>query len=801
MQSIWPRVIQSRTTCRCVSCLSTTAEGVTSRSAGAASRRRLRICNSVTIFYSSIFAGAALADSTAKTQRRHDWEEKIAAVKAEVKELVDEEQRIVESLRSRNTNANGFSRLLQSRRPGTALNLPPTTRVTLSRPTRSFHTVSKLNSAENTANLPLDENRATEESKDYDLINEDDHDIFDEGSDGFQSFPFKALPGLINDTLRLKAIQKLALKQLAIRLVIRPAIAHRYSGLQMNYGVDFNLPPVRVEAPLYELRQLQKQIDNLKTNIDANPREVIPEITEAQLVEIQEKNRKLDIELAEDLGMYANKRISLQQALRRVSRNLVQSADPDRPAAFRHMLIIFTKTHQNDLNDLVLTSFLPNGFYLGTSLIVSIITFFRKSKNLKAFDLFLQMLSGDGYPINIGSGHYWEKHKINGLDIVVPNIHNQNPLVIGELIVTALRFDQPERADAWLQAARTVGFFDNFKTLHSYLRFYSIRQDWEKGVLVLKRAVTYLLSSVHHETEMVERLLLLMVYLCDSCNQEDVSKRLISAAMLSGFDQQIPVTANDLKSYVDPKLGRWTQAAQNVPEEKMDRPLWQKCFDFANAFSEELNGLELPNDGTLSQKRAILAARHAREAVFTAQHEINSNADSIMPEPQFETSSSSEKPMRSPQNDEFTALKDEVAQLRELVFELRKHQIEASFNDESNTDPGPSSHATNDIEVRSNPNTQDPSIKVEFERSTDPIDSAKHHKSVEIPERSPAARRKLFLRHKQNAALKKSMNPDPFAVPGYPALMDSSIESHEKGLQNGSEEQAEPFSHQSSSKS
>lgn len=123
MQSMWSRAAPSQSSCRCVSCLSTVASGVTSRSATAASKKKLRIGNSVTALYTSIFAAAALADAKAKTQRRHDLEEKIAAVKAEVNELVDEEHRILESLQSRR-KSRGINRLLQDRGFGSVTTSP-----------------------------------------------------------------------------------------------------------------------------------------------------------------------------------------------------------------------------------------------------------------------------------------------------------------------------------------------------------------------------------------------------------------------------------------------------------------------------------------------------------------------------------------------------------------------------------------------------------------------------------------------------------------------------------------------------
>lgn len=710
MQSLWSRAAPSQSTCRCVSCLSTTASGVTSRSAAAASKKRLRIGNSVTVFYTSIFAAAALADAKAKVQRRHDWEEKIAAVKAEVNDLVDEEQRILESLQSRRGNTRGLSRMLQTGGLGTVSNASPSRHpVTTSRQTRSLHTGRRMFEA---ANAQLSCNDSLEGVGEHDFCEIEDSELVAAMNETIPHWVLK-------DGLRMKAIQKLALRQFAIRLLLRPTIAHRYLGIPMNYAKDLGMPQISVEKLLEELNSLRRRITDLKSNRSATFRDVVQDYTEMHQDHIRKTCESLDAELVQDIQSFMSQQMSLEELLIRISHNLLDSVEPDRTAAFRHILIAFTRARQNDLNDLLLRTLLPNRFYLSTSLIITIISFFRKSKNLKDFDLFLQMLSGEGYSTNLGSIRHYRRRNINGLEIVVPALDSSNPIIFAELISAALRFNQPDRADAWLQAARRVGFFDNFTTLFYYIRFYSIRQDWEKGTSALKRAITFLVASTDHSCQMVERLLMLMVHLCDSCGRRDVSEALISAAMHSGFNPGIPWSATDVVPIVDGHLERWTHAAQRAPKENLDRPLWQKCYDFAQAFGHQLDELNVSEDEAPSQRVANLAARHAQEAFSSTlvngapRHRDEASESRSQPE----SPGSTEQPApQTARNDEFIALKGEVAQLRELVFELRKHHIEASFKEEISHDFERDALLAQPVKAP---------MKVEFERTSDSIDCGK----------------------------------------------------------------------------
>ncbi|KAJ6005840.1 hypothetical protein N7451_003784 [Penicillium sp. IBT 35674x] len=643
MQGLWSRAAPSQSTCRCVSCLSTTATGVTSRSTTAASKRRLRIGNSVTALYTSIFAVAALADAKAKTQRRNDWEEKIAAVKAEVNELVDEEQRLLKSLQSRR-NARGIHRLLYNGGSGITSNLPPTTlrRTMSSQPTRSFHTDRRLI---NSASAEIAENYEAEEEITYEADCLEDMENMEARHAFFPSW-------VLQDPMRIKAIQKLALRQLAIRMLLRPTIAHRYSGLPVNYTRDFDVPQINVPSLLEELNKLRRRITELRTSETSQYADLVHELTTLSPQRVQERCKALDAELQEDLRLFTSRQMSLDEALLRTSENLLNSVDPDRTNAFRSIIVAFSQARQNDLTELLLRTILPHRFYLSTS----------------------PHNNDYGWSANLGALAPYTHRKVNGLDVVVPPMDSNSVLIYSELITCALRFNQPDRADAWLQAARRVGFFDNFNTLFCYIKFYSIRQDWEKGSAALKRAVTYLVSSTGLEKHHVERLVVLMAHLCDSCGRKDVSQALISAAMDSGFDSCIPSIQEDVDPIIDPNFVRWAQAAQSAPKENAGRPLWQKCSEFAYTFGNYLNGLETSHDDTRTQKLVSHAASHAQNAMMASLSGDPSTLKDAKPKSDAMSSSS---------QSEVAQLRDEVAQLRELVFELRKHHIEASFRKDS----------------------------------------------------------------------------------------------------------------------
>lgn len=635
MQRLWSRTASAQSTCRCVSCYNTGAAGVASRGATAASKRRLRIGNSVTALYSSIFATAALADAQAKDKRRVEWEQRIAAVKEDVNVLVDEECRLLANLESRGRRRVTNGRTVQSRSYSTAV--PPADGMS-----------DDLEDA-----VPTTDNMEDDDMGHIRRVMEPDDELEGLPKPHETRKPPKWLSGPM---LQQKAIRLLALKQLAIRFLLRPSIAHNYSGLPVNYTSDFEAPRLNVSRLLGELNRLRLRIRHISENERENVDDVIHDLRGLQYYAVRQEKLKLDSEIERDTNLYLTGRMPLQELLLRLASNLSRSTDPDRPLAFKIMLLVFTQTRQNDLGDLLLETLLPHGFQLTSPLIISILNFFRKKKDLKTFDLFLRMLRGEGYPVNLGKMPLFRQKIVNGIDLTVPPLDSSNPVLYGALITATLRFNQPDRADAFFQAARATGYMDDYNTLFAFLRFYAIRKDWWSGLSTLKRAVAFMGSTSAHIESLAERLIFFMVHVCDACEQPAIAESIIMAAMDSGFEPTIGEKQWDMHIPSDPLSERWQEAANSSKTGLQGRPLGDKCFSFADITGKILTDLahlsEADNPAWMRQKRQELFSQSILSAVLSEKQFKNRQLDSGITEPGMEAEvipKPVEKPVDSPQ--------------------------------------------------------------------------------------------------------------------------------------------------------
>ncbi|KAL3464245.1 hypothetical protein BJX64DRAFT_99697 [Aspergillus heterothallicus] len=699
MQGIWSRGVPAGPASHCVSCLSTVAEGVASRSTSAASRRRLRFGNSVTAFYTSIFAAAAWIDARTKMKRRLEWEEKIAAVKEEVNELMNEEQRLLDALASRvskpsQRNSKPFGRALQ---------------------TRSYSSQSKSRKRDikvSPGNRDADDKELAKfnDHMESAVISELDNQIKERLSEETDTFDMAVdgedMPSwLVTNVIRVKILRKLAIKQLAIRLLLRPTIAHSYGGVLQNYNSSDSLPKLDVASLLQELDSTRRRINQLRNDPDHPIEDLMEDIAVVRLKDMVHEKKDLWQSMRRDTGLYTRNQMPLEELLLRISHNLIQVKDPDQMNTYKLMILIFTKTRQNDLAELVIKTLLPFKFPMTSSLITTILNYFRKSKDLKGFDMFLQMLRGEGYPIDMGNLAFYTEVDVNGLKITIPPTPAATVIIYAVLIKACLRFDQPERADAYLSAARASGCLDDFPILMAYLEFYTIRRDWEKGLQLLQRCLAFIVSSSAHQLPRVSRLVVMMVHLSDSCEKYDVSDLIIEAAVNSGFDWTIAKEQEDIIFDIDPDYHRWQTAAHLLERGTNEPAARDICYAFVKSVKDYLDSLpEAMEESTASRlhKHAGLYSKQILSSIMSGisaqQRAINTTPiDSAQPIEKNELRENHSTPTSAStvasRIQDIDTLKQEVAQLRRMVFHLSRATTAQPL-------PQPSLNDTTDLKKR-----------------------------------------------------------------------------------------------------
>jgi hypothetical protein len=638
----------------------------------------------VTALYSSIFAGAAVADAKVKEKRRLEWEEKILAVKEEVKDLVDEEVRLLEALTSRQPKLNKFMQrrdYTTDTRSSWAAEAAKHEELDTSR----FGLIHRR--YQESLEPEIRENDRCEaveaEAEDFDdmedLLFEYARHGDSENVDGRAPRPEPDFIWENGDIIRIKAVQKLALRQLALRFMLRPSVAHDYAGLPLDYPANPSVRQFQPEDLLRELQSARRRLYTLKYVKDTPYEDLMRDMNIREYDESRRIRHTRDGDVKTDISAYLHHHIPLQELLMRLANNLMSCDEPDRPRALQLMIVAFTRTKQNDLVDLVLKALIPNLFELTTPLIISILTYFRKSKNLKAFDQFLQMLRGEGgYYVNLKAT--WEQKVVNGIEITIPPLASSNPVLFNTLIAATLRFGQADRAQAFLQVYRAHGFADDFGTLCAFFRFYTIRKNWESGISTILRALSFMASSTSHPEKRIGRLIVHMVHFCDSCQQGDIAASLVGAAVQSGFDWQIALDNRDLASDFDPVFQRWRDAAKEADMPvRPNKTISAKCHDFVSLVHETITnatttiteGITRPRE-QLQQDYIVslssvtrLELQRGREA--RKSHPATPDVEDAPSNPTLSQDQGHPTPATTTSNQEILSLRAQMSRLQKMV--------------------------------------------------------------------------------------------------------------------------------------
>lgn len=91
MQTLWARAAQTRCTCNCTFCQSTTTV-LSRRATSAPIKKRLRFRDVFTVFYSSVLASAAVADGNRKEAKKTEWGRLIKEARDDLKALEEQQQ-------------------------------------------------------------------------------------------------------------------------------------------------------------------------------------------------------------------------------------------------------------------------------------------------------------------------------------------------------------------------------------------------------------------------------------------------------------------------------------------------------------------------------------------------------------------------------------------------------------------------------------------------------------------------------------------------------------------------------------
>ena len=450
---------------------------------------RLQFKDAFLIFLVPVLTTALVVDVSWKSKRRKEWEDKIAAVQAEIQAL--------HTQRTERWLAYQYRTL----RAGTLIQR------------RSYSTAA--------ATLPED---VGDEDEDWpelqtwppeeSLIGEQPQNV-EHNPNMLESSQYRELP---HDWRRL----------VALRFALQLQIASRQIVQRDNRGSWALFPQhhVDLDTLVEHLKKVHSQYLYLCKSRPKNE-PIIFERTATY------GSRKLDAQLRDLSAELTSGRISLPDFIQNLSTNIIQSDSSPGIRGYYLMLRLLQKAGfhkgQQSLCYLVYRAIINSHLSLDDRTVFEMLKLLGRNKDLRRIDRLLHSLTKCHY--SCGGFPSWHWQTADGVQLPVPKTGNS--FLYCSLIDIALRCDQPQRAHAWrlLVPIEMNHHLVRAKIVGSFLHYHTARGQWTEGKRWLRDALELALDLGRNSLPSLRALVLDMLGFCVACRKSSLYQKILDSAV------------------------------------------------------------------------------------------------------------------------------------------------------------------------------------------------------------------------------------------------------------------------------
>ncbi|KIX08357.1 uncharacterized protein Z518_03013 [Rhinocladiella mackenziei CBS 650.93] len=571
-------------------------------------KRRPTFNDAFTILLAPVLATAFIVDTSWKDKQRKDWDEKLSVIKEEIEQIHERESRLRSSLKLRSIpNGLAFQRrdyMTIAQAPAERGNLASDIGTTFGeaeeREDETFH--ADRNTPLRTSAGPIEVLRTSR--------------AFIEG---------KFSPEEMSNFLRYHRLNAITL---AIRLLLHLHIGPSpfFGFLPDEEAVEVNEKDIPQDANrLAEMLRLTRtQMRRLKRRSDL--------FVVGPHVEEQASQGSLNDTIRELTDSFDRGKISTAGLVNGFGRALLSSDEVLSISAYVKLLRSFSKAGKFSLvyhvNAAMKNSTLP----LTDEAIFHMIFSVGQACDSRSLIHILQTITRSDSVLNLVNK--WERVHVNGLDLPVPA--SLNPLILQALVYAGLRCEQPERAEGWLSLLQQTDYGTMWKdnVFRSFLSYYTVHGNWEKGKLWLRRSVQHASSIASVTLDGFARVILRMLDLCVGCRKLPEYTMILDAAVNAGIvtptNHRNPNDRRSIRPRLRSILLEWD--SMPVPENAVSLSVEEKVRAFQESCKpliEHFYGSSPENQKEQSQERddeLVLMPRRSDGIRYSVRRQLKKEA-------------------------------------------------------------------------------------------------------------------------------------------------------------------------------
>ncbi|KAF7510394.1 hypothetical protein GJ744_006673 [Endocarpon pusillum] len=499
MQTVWSRSIRPQNT-RCIPCSTPIPGTLSRRTTTGIFRKQLNAGDAFTLLLGPVLGGAFIADAKAKDKRRRQWNEKIAAAQAEVEEMRRNEVKPYSSTRR---NLRRLPALSRSYSSASAIRLSVT-----------------------------DEEDSIEAVGYSSTLGPDHQDLLSapvaQSHDGGPGHEFSE--GLNQSNLdqksidRCKRLQRLVAIKLAIRMVL-----HIHIGKSPRYicnSTDYVYEPGHLPQNANELIRHLKRVRNSLRLMNS---EDLRSSWRAYQILTRGDTCRLDEDICDLAGQLRRGEITVAQLVEQFAAKVLSSPESPTVRGYIPLLSVLSRARFDELGFMIDGTMIEARLPYDQHAVFILLWQYGKNKESHYFDRLLKKLTTDS--ANAQFGEQWEWRTINNTLIPVPP--SKDPQTLQILIYTALKCNQPHRAEAWstmLGYTRTGNMWLSH-VIRNFLKYYSAHKNWHKGRTWMETALHQAEILAGQGVRHLQRIVFAMLDYCAAYGKRSLYQDILRAAV------------------------------------------------------------------------------------------------------------------------------------------------------------------------------------------------------------------------------------------------------------------------------
>jgi hypothetical protein len=496
-------------------------------------RRQITVNDVFTLLLTPILGTALLADTSWKDKRRKDWAHKIAEIEAETEQI---QSRAMHSWQVLESRSLGLGATQQRRHySAVALNLQPA----------------------NEGDLPLDQPEVEHQQLPieewereptwFEATSKKAHD----SADGPHELPEQQRASFTPQALeRSERLRRLLAIKLALNLTIYLNTGVSPSKVRREIRIPDISPDLQYDPHgtqdlprlLQKMRDICSMIEDLQQALPDGASPVKNETLNADSQMLQDDISSLS-------ERYQTSSITMPEFVTSYTLAVLKSPVPPTSKAYLALFRGFARgsSGQGTSHDLAMQTLFTwekSKLPIDNHDLFVILTELARRKHVQKFDGLMRDLTMSPSPINFVSGWTWER--ANGIQVPVPKSYH--PALLITLIHCALRFDQPQKAEAWSEILRRTWIDVNDRSQRTplqqlftnWMRYYEVQGNWRRGVAWLDAAQKWAITVASFDMYSLQRLAVGMLGLCFACGKSQEYEEILNAAVDSGIPSMDP---------------------------------------------------------------------------------------------------------------------------------------------------------------------------------------------------------------------------------------------------------------------